>query len=93
MGVRLALGAAPAALLRLVVKEGLALAGIGLVAGVLLAAGVSQSLAGLPSKTQPTDPRIFAGVAGCCCAVAALATIVPARRATQVDPALVLRDQ
>ena len=93
MGVRLALGAAPAALLRLVVKEGLALAGIGLVAGVLLAAGVSQSLAGLLYETQPTDPGIFAGVAAVLLAVAALATIIPARRATRVDPALVLRDQ
>ena len=93
MGVRLALGAAPAALLRLVVKEGLVLAGIGLVAGVLLAAGVSQTLAGLLYETRPTDPRIFAGVAAVLLAVAALATLIPARRATQVDPALVLRDQ
>jgi ABC-type antimicrobial peptide transport system permease subunit len=93
MGVRLALGAAPAALLRLVVKEGLVLAGIGLVAGVLLAVGVNQSLSGLLYETRPTDPRIFAGVAAVLLAVAALATLIPARRATQVDPAMVLREQ
>lgn len=93
MGVRLALGAAPAVLLRLVVKEGLVLAGIGLIAGVLLAAGVSQTLAGLLYETRPTDPRVFAGVAAVLLVVAALATLIPARRATQVDPALVLRDQ
>ena len=93
MGVRLALGAAPSAVLRLIVKEGLVLAGIGLAAGVLLAAGVNQTLAGLLYETQPTDPRIFAGVAAVLLVVAALATLIPARRATQVDPALVLRDQ
>ena len=93
MGVRLALGAAPAALLRLVVREGLALAGIGLIAGVVLAAGVNQSLAGLLYETRPTDPRVFAGVAAILLVVAAVATFIPARRATRVDPAFVLRDQ
>lgn len=93
MGVRLALGAAPAALLRLVVREGLLLAGIGLVVGALFAAGVSQSLAALLYETRPADPRIFAGVAAVLLAVAVLATLIPARRATQVDPAVVLRDQ
>ena len=93
MGVRLALGAAPGALLRLVVREGLLLAGIGLAVGALFAAGMSQSLAGLLYETRPTDPRIFAAVTAVLLAVAALATLIPARRATEVDPALVLRDQ
>ncbi len=93
MGIRLALGAAPSALLGLVVKEGLVLAAVGLAVGMLLTAGASQALSGLLYETRATDPNIFAGVGAVLLAVAALATLIPARRATQVDPALVLRDQ
>jgi putative ABC transport system permease protein len=93
MGVRLALGAAPGALLRLVVGEGLVLAGIGTMVGAALALGASSSLSGLLYETRVTDLGVLAGVGASLFTVAMLASLVPARRATRVDPAVVLRDQ
>ena len=93
MGVRLALGAAPSRLVALVLREGLTLATIGLAVGLALAAGGSPSLAGLLYETSATDLQTFGGVAALLFVVAVLATLVPARRATRVDPIVVLRDQ
>jgi putative ABC transport system permease protein len=92
MGVRLALGAAPRVLLRLVVGEGLVLAAIGIGVGTLLALGVSSSVSGLLYDTGPTDVGVIAAVGGTLLAVAAVASLIPARRATRVDPVTVLRD-
>jgi putative ABC transport system permease protein len=91
MGVRLALGASPRDVARLVMREGasLALAGalVGL-AGALLAAGVLSSLL---HQTNPRDPVAFAGVTVCVAVLALLAAAVPAWRASRVDPAVALR--
>ncbi|MDQ3439247.1 MAG: ABC transporter permease, partial [Planctomycetota bacterium] len=93
IGVRLALGAAPARLLRLVVSEALTLAAIGIVIGGALALATMPVLADLLYETRARDPRVLGIVAATLFGVAALAAAVPARRATQVDPAIVLRDQ
>jgi predicted permease len=90
-GIRMALGAEAGNILRLVVTEGLWLAGIGLVIGVVAAAFVSRLLAGLLYGVQPGDPVTFGGVALLLAVVAMTACFVPARRATRVDPLVALR--
>jgi predicted permease len=93
MGVRLALGAEPATLLRLVLREALTLAVIGIGVGSLLAMGAQTSLSGLLYETRASDPRVLAGVGVVLAVVAAVAALIPALRATRVDPMIVLRDQ
>lgn len=93
MGVRTALGASPVTLLRLVVREGLALAGVGIVAGVALALAASPLVNGVLYETRATDPLVFLGVVLTLMLVAVIASLVPAHRATRVDPVVVLRDE
>jgi predicted permease len=93
IGLRLALGAPPASLLRSVVREGVSLVAIGAIIGAALAWASSGSLEGLLYETRATDPRMFVGAAATLLAVACLATLEPARRATRVDPLVVLREE
>lgn len=90
-GVRLALGASPGDLLRLVCREGLALAAIGIVAGLAVAAGAMRFLAGLLYGVGPFDPAIFTGVAVLLLGFVLLAAWFPARRAARTDPMAALR--
>jgi putative ABC transport system permease protein len=90
-GVRMALGARRREVLGLVVRQGLLLAGIGVGIGLLAAVGASRLLSGLLFGVSPTDPLTYAGVALLLCATALLACLVPARRATLVDPMTALR--
>jgi predicted permease len=91
MGLRMALGARGRDVLGLVLRQGLgvAAAGIALGSGVALAAG--HWVAPLLFDVSPRDPVVFLGVAATLGAVAAAATLVPARRATRVDPTEALR--
>jgi len=91
IGVRLALGAARGAILRLVVTRGLVLAGIGLAAGLAGAFAASRLLARMLYGVTPTDPATYAAVAAILGAVACVACYLPARRATRVDPIIALR--
>ncbi len=92
MGIRLALGAAPLSILRMVLGEGLSLACAGITAGLLAALGLTRFLATLLYTVRPTDPMVYA-VATILLGMAAIAgCYVPARRATRVDPAVVLRE-
>ena len=93
MGIRLALGAAPAAIRRMVLREGMALAIAGIVAGVLAALALTRYLASLLYTVKPTDPAVFALVIAVLVSAAAAGCWFPARRATSVDPAVVLRDE
>ena len=93
MALKLALGAAPQRLLGSVVQEGVTLATVGAVAGVLLAWITAGSFESLLYETRPTDPLILSGVAATLIAVACLATFAPALRAARVDPLSVLRDE
>lgn len=93
LGVRMALGAAPSSLKRMVLREGMGLATVGIVLGGIGAIGLSRLLTSLLYGTAPTDPWSFAVAALSLGAVAALAAWIPARRATRVDPLVALRSE
>jgi putative ABC transport system permease protein len=92
IGIRMALGADRGKVLRLVLGRGLLLSGIGLVIGLAASLGLTRVLATLLFNVTPTDPFTLASVAGVIALVAAAACIIPAWRATRVDPLAVLRD-
>lgn len=90
-GIRLALGAKPGDVLKLVLRQGLFLTVIGLVLGVAGAYGLGRFLASFMPRMISTDPVALSGTAVLLFAVAALACWIPARRATKVDPLEALR--
>lgn len=90
-GVRLALGAVPADLLRLVLRRGLLLASIGVVIGCGAAWGLTRFLQSLLYETSPVDPLVYAAVALLLLTAAALGCWLPARRAARADVANLLR--
>jgi putative ABC transport system permease protein len=91
IGVRMAVGAEPGAVLRLVLSQGAVLVAIGLVIGLGAAALLSRAMTTLLFGVTPGDPAVFAGVATLVGAIALTACYVPARRAAQVDPLEALR--
>ncbi|HYE85709.1 MAG TPA: ABC transporter permease [Vicinamibacterales bacterium] len=93
LGVRIALGASRSDVLALVVRQGLTLALAGVLIGLLGAFGVTRVIQSLLYNVTPTDPLSFGGVAVFLAAIALVASYVPARRATNVDPIVALRDE
>jgi ABC-type antimicrobial peptide transport system permease subunit len=93
LGVRMALGAQPRDVLRLVVRQGMTLTLIGLVIGIAAALGAARFVAHLLFGVGAADPFTFVGVGALFAAVAALASLIPARRATRVDPCIALRTE
>ncbi len=91
VGIRMAIGAAPLNIVRMVMRQGMALAGVGLVLGLTLAAAGTRFVAILLFGVTPTDPIVFAAVPLLLALVAALACYIPARRAVKVDPLRALR--
>ena len=91
IGIRMALGARPADVVRMVVGQGAALAAAGVAVGVAAALAGSRLIAGLLFGVRATDPAVLGGVAALLVAVAVLASLIPARRAARVDPASALR--
>jgi len=91
IGVRLAIGASPASVAQQVVRESLGNAIAGIAMGSLLALAAGSLLQSLLAGVSPRDPATLAVVAGVLLAVAAVAAIVPARRAARIDPATALR--
>jgi predicted permease len=91
IGIRMALGAQRSTVMGLVLRQGATLWLGGIALGLACAWSVTRWMRSLLFEVQPTDPLTFAGVATLFCAVAAIACYVPARRATQVDPAISLR--
>ena len=93
IGVRIALGATPGDVRRMILGQGLATTTAGVAVGILGALGVSRTLESLLFGVTPTDPLTFVVVIAGLCAVAALACYVPARRATLADPVEALRQE
>ena len=91
IGIRMALGAQQSQVLGLVLREGIVLACLGLLIGTAASLGVSRLLAKMLYGVAPTDPATYAGVAAVLGAVGALACLVPAFRASRVDPLVALR--
>ena len=91
IGIRMALGAQQEDVLKLVVSQGLRLTLIGEVAGILGALGLTRFLSSLLYSVKPSDPLTFVVVSLGLAGVALLASYVPARRATKVDPMAALR--
>jgi putative ABC transport system permease protein len=92
IGIRMALGAAPESVIRLVLARVSALVGIGIIVGAGASFWASQFVSALLYDLEPRDPATLAGSAGVLAAVGALAGWLPARRASRIDPAEVLRD-
>lgn len=93
VGIRMALGAKPRDVIAMVVRQGAWQLGIGMVAGLTLALGVAQLMKIVLFDVQPRDPMIFGGVVTVLTVSGLLASLIPARRATRVDPLLALRSE
>jgi predicted permease len=93
IGVRVALGATPGEVFRIILGQGLTTAVIGVVLGTAAALGAARTIESLLFGVTPTDPVTFAGVIVVLLAVTALACYLPARRATSADPMQALRQE
>jgi predicted permease len=93
IGVRMALGAKPADVLTMVMRQGLAIVAIGLAVGALLAAAAAFGLRGLLYGVQPLDPIAWLMATTAMLLAAGLANFVPARRAMRIDPMAALRSE
>jgi putative ABC transport system permease protein len=93
IGIRIALGAEPFGVLRMIVRQGMTLALAGAAAGVVVATALTGLMSGLLYGVAPRDPVTFAAVVGVLCGVAFVASYVPARRATRIDPLVALRSE
>ncbi|HSL22152.1 MAG TPA: ABC transporter permease [Vicinamibacterales bacterium] len=92
IGIRMALGAAPARVIRLVMRRLAVLIAIGVLLGTLGSLSASRFVGALLYGLEPRDPSTLAGAAALLVAVSALAGWMPARRASKIDPAAVLRE-
>jgi len=91
IGLRMALGAPRGTVLRLIVREGMIVGAIGIGAGLVAALGLSRVLASLVFDVPVRDPVTYSVVAAALTLVALAACIIPARKASRVDPMVALR--
>jgi len=93
IGIRRAVGAERGHILALILKQAFAFSGVGVVLGIGASLALTRVIKGLLFQVSATDPEVFAGVALAFVAVALLASYVPARRATAIDPLTALRTE
>jgi putative ABC transport system permease protein len=93
IGVRVALGASPGSVVRLVIAQGMRVVGVGVAIGLVAALVASRLMTQLVYGVRVTDPMTYAGVAAVLAAVALVASYIPARRATRIDPLAALRTE
>ncbi len=91
MAIRAAVGAEPGTLLRLMLRQGLVTGAIGVAIGAAASLAATRGLEALLYETEPRDPLTFTATAALLLAIAGIATLIPARRATATSPAEVLR--
>ncbi|MEO6878113.1 MAG: FtsX-like permease family protein, partial [Gemmatimonadaceae bacterium] len=91
LGVRIALGAQPRAVAAMVTRQGMALCGAGMVAGLVLVAVTGRFLRALLFEVAPSDPVVLGGTVAVLLLAAFVASWIPARRAARVDPIEALR--
>jgi ABC-type antimicrobial peptide transport system permease subunit len=92
-GIRVALGARPAQIIGMVVSQNLRIVAIGLVVGLAAAIPATRLMRGLLFQVGPNDPATFAAIGVMLAAVAIVASYVPARRGTQIDPVVTLKSE
>jgi putative ABC transport system permease protein len=93
VAIRLALGARPRAVMRLVVGQGMRLTAVGLALGMAGALALTRVLASQLYGVSPTDPLTFVAVAALLLGSATIACLLPARQATRIDPMIALRSE
>ncbi len=93
IGVRMALGAAPAGIFQLIVSHGLRLSTAGILVGLAAAAGFTRVMSSMLIGVKPIDPLTYAAMAALFLVIAALASWLPARRAAALDPTVALRGE
>ncbi len=93
IGMRMVFGAPRASIMRMIVGEGVRLSAIGIAAGLVAAFAVTRLLGSMLVSVTPTDPPTFAIITALFLAIAALASWMPARRASRLDPTVALRDE
>ena len=91
IGIRMAMGAAQASILRMILRQGVWIISAGLVSGIALALAISRLVSGFIAGVSPYDPLTYVSVTALLSVVALLACYFPARRATRVDPVVALR--
>ena len=92
IGIRMALGAQQRDVVGRVLRQGLLLAGLGIVLGIVASFGLTRQMATVLHEVSPTDPATFTAVGVILAAVALLGSWLPARRAAAVDPIVAMRD-
>ncbi len=93
IGIRMALGAQPENVLRMVLRQGVFIVGAGLAAGILAAAAIAQLVGDFLYGVSPVDPLTYLSASILLATIALLACYIPARRAMRVDPAMALRNE
>jgi ABC-type antimicrobial peptide transport system permease subunit len=91
IGIRMAMGAAEASILRMILRQGVWIISAGLVSGIALALAISRLVSDFIAGVSPYDPLTYVSVTALLSVVALLACYFPARRATRVDPVVALR--
>ena len=91
VGLRVALGATPARVVRLIMRQGFIQLGIGVALGLVFAFGLGRMISLLLYDVAPTDPAVYAGIVSVLVGTGVIACLIPARRATRVDPMVAMR--